>query len=484
MTSSGSARLRERPGVLLAVLVYMSLSTAIISSLGILLIPTLATDHHVSLSAAQWILTVNLLVGAVSTPVLGRLGDGAHTRRVLQLTLGCIGVGSLLAATATTFTQLLIGRALQGVAYGVIPVAMALVRVQLPAERVRPTVAILAVTSASGIGLGYPLTGAIAQYAHYRLAFYLAMAFSVTAVIAISLVIPRPPARTVSRPARFDVAGALLLTAASATGLLALSESERWGWSSPAIVGLLAAAAVCAVVWVWWELRVPSPLIRLQLFRHADVRLAQGAALGLGISMYAAFTAVAQIAQAPAETGYGVGLSVVMAGLVIMPLSVASQFASRIAVAVGRRWGQHVLLPVAAVVVALTDLALIWHHGETWQLLVAMALLGVGLGCGWSAMASLILSAVPANEVGSTSGLNAVLRTFGGAVASAAIAALLTATAADGVTTDAGYQRAFAMSALVATALAAWVGLRAWAAHGRLRAGAGAADLAEISGAG
>src|ERR1700710_3129795 len=117
---------RER--LLLPALVYCGMCTAIISSLGVLLIPTIAAAQHVSLSSAQWILTVNLLVGAVSTPVLGRAADGAPPRRVLRGMPAAVLVGSVRAATASHLGQLLVGRALQGFTYGIIPVTITLAR--------------------------------------------------------------------------------------------------------------------------------------------------------------------------------------------------------------------------------------------------------------------------------------------------------------------------------------------------------------------
>ncbi|MGO2643187.1 MFS transporter, partial [Brevibacterium aurantiacum] len=70
-------------GRLLPALVYAALSTAVVSSLGMLLVPTISTEFHVSISAAQWMLTINLLVGAIVTPVMGRLSDGPHKKRLL-----------------------------------------------------------------------------------------------------------------------------------------------------------------------------------------------------------------------------------------------------------------------------------------------------------------------------------------------------------------------------------------------------------------
>jgi len=89
---------------LLPALIYAALSTAVVSSLGMLLVPTISREFHVSVSTAQWMLTVNLLVGAIATPIMGRLGDGAHTKRILVWALSIMLAGSILAARSQPVT--------------------------------------------------------------------------------------------------------------------------------------------------------------------------------------------------------------------------------------------------------------------------------------------------------------------------------------------------------------------------------------------
>ncbi|HAG57942.1 MAG TPA: MFS transporter, partial [Arthrobacter bacterium] len=113
---------------LIPALVYAALSTAIVSSLGMLLVPAISREMDVTVSTAQWMLTINLLVGAVATPVMGRLSDGPHKKRLLLTSLSIILIGSILAAVAPNFTVFLIGRALQGLSYGIVPVTIALAR--------------------------------------------------------------------------------------------------------------------------------------------------------------------------------------------------------------------------------------------------------------------------------------------------------------------------------------------------------------------
>lgn len=111
--------------------------------------------------------------------------------------------------------------------------------------------------------------------------------------------------------------------------LLCISEAPRWGWTSLTILGLLAGAVVLLVAWVLWELKNTHPLINLRTLREGDVVLANISAIGLGAALYIGMSVGSLVAQAPPETGYGLGLPVLWAGFVIFPLSVGSFVANR-----------------------------------------------------------------------------------------------------------------------------------------------------------
>lgn len=122
----------RREQALVPVLVFLSAVVAVISSLGAPMIPTIAAVDHVSLSEAQWSLTITMLVGAVTTPVLGRLGDGPHRRTVTLTAAAVVVLGSVLASLPLGFGWLVAGRALQGVGLGLTPLAIATARDNLP----------------------------------------------------------------------------------------------------------------------------------------------------------------------------------------------------------------------------------------------------------------------------------------------------------------------------------------------------------------
>jgi MFS family permease len=409
---------------LVPVLIYLAMLVAVISSLGAPLVPAIAAANGVSVTSAQWSLTVTLLVGAVATPVIGRLGDGRHRRTVVLVVLAVVLLGSVLAALPLGLGWLIAGRALQGLGLGLTPLAIATARTALTGERSRSTVAALSVTVAAGVGLGYPLTGAIAEFGGVHAAFWFGAAASALALAAAALVYP--PSDDVP-PRRLDVAGALLLGTALATGLLALGEAETWGWTSPAVIGLALVAVVALVSWAAWQLRAEAPLVDLRLARGRTAATAHGAALLVGLANYLLLSSVPRLAQTPGSTGYGFGTSIVVAGLVLLPFSAASFLASRLARTLERVVGKRWVLPCGAVLLGVGEVLFAVVRTDLWQLFLAMAVAGLGVGTVFAALPGLIVSAVPAGETGSAMSLNQVLRYIGFALGSALSATVLEA---------------------------------------------------------
>jgi predicted MFS family arabinose efflux permease len=450
MEKAVASTARER--ALLPVLVFCGLITAVNGTLGAPLIPTVAQDQHVTLGTAQWMLTVTLLVGAVSTPVLGRLGDGPHRRHVMVGAMGVVLVGAAVSATAHSFPQLVVGRALMGFTYGILPMCIAAAREHLPAAKAGRGVGALSVTGATGVGLGFPLTGLIAQYLDYHFAFWFAVVFIAPAIVAVMMVLPDESGTAAVRR-RIDLLGAALLAAALCALLLGVSDGESWGWSSGRIVALLGAAVVLFAVWAWHELRTEAPLIDLRVLSHRAVLTANIAAVLLGAAMYVGFSVINRLAQAPVSTGYGFGASLLVTGLVLAPLAIGSQLSSRVARVIGRRLGMLAVLPMGGLVIALTNFGLAAEHSQLWELAVGMLLLGAGVGATFAAMPALIISGVPPGETGSATSFNQVLRSVGGAIGSALSAGILAAYAG-----ETGFTVSFAVSAagclVVAVAIA------------------------------
>ncbi|WP_052489773.1 MFS transporter [Streptomyces sp. 150FB] len=408
---------------------------AIVSSLGAPLIPTIADTDHISLTDAQWSLTVTFLVSALATPVMGRLGDGPHRRVVIIASLAGVTAGAVLAALPLGFPYLLAGRALQGVGLGLTPLGIAVVRDALPVERARSAAAILSVTTVAGVGLGYPITGVVAQYGGLHAAFWFGAVVSALGLLVAVLVVPS----SAHRPAgRLDLPGAVLLGVSLAGLLLGISEGESWGWGSARLIGVLAASVAVFVAWVVVELRRAHPLVDLRLLRRPAVLTADITALLAGVGMYLLISLVTRFVQTPTSSGYGLGATVAVAGLALVPFSAASVAATRVTRVLVRHAAPALALALGSAVVLLSMLMFILARSAMWEILVVMGVAGLGVGAIFAVMPGLIVGSVPAHETGSATSFNQVIRYVGYATGSTLSAVVLEAHTAPGHALPAG----------------------------------------------
>jgi MFS family permease len=444
--------------LLTPVLFLVTLTVAVISSLGAPLIPLISTDLHVSLSDAQWSLTAALLSGAVSAPIMGRLGDGPRRRGAIVGGLAVVLLGGVLAAVADGLPVLVGGRALQGVGLGLVPLAMAAARDGLPRPSVAPAIALLSVAAAAGVGVGYPVSGLIAEHLGLHAAYWFGAGFALVALLATLAVVP--PSTATSKD-RLDVPGTLLLSGGLIALLLAIGQGEAWGWGSARILTLVAVAAVLLIAWIPLQLRVATPLVELRLLRHRAVLTADASAFVLGAAMYLNLSLVTALVQAPRATGYGLGASVLTAGLCLVPFSITSLLASRALPLATRVLGPRSVLPVGCLTVAAGGALFALGHGALWEAFALMAVVGVGIGFTFAAIPGLIVRAVPEEETGSAMGFYQVVRYVGFSIGSALAAAILAAHTPSGqhLPTEAGFETALWVGAAlcVAAALTAWI---------------------------
>jgi MFS family permease len=273
-----------RGKALVPTLVYVGLLVAVVSSLGSPLVPTIARDYRVTFGAAQWSLTITLMMGALTSPVVGRFGDGPRRRHVLVAALGVLVTGSVLAALPVhVFSLLLVGRGMQGVGLSLLPLVMSIARDHLEATRARSTLATLSVTAVVGVGLGYPLTGLIADHLNFHAAFWLAALLGLIAMGLSLLVVPTSMHR---EPQPFDVTGAILLSIGLAGVLIAISEGEEWGWGSNRLIVVAIVSLVVIAAWIRHELHTHLPIVELRLMRNRTVLTANVTGVMAGVGMY------------------------------------------------------------------------------------------------------------------------------------------------------------------------------------------------------
>ncbi|MFC4069067.1 MFS transporter [Actinoplanes subglobosus] len=420
VTKSESA---VRPGGIVAVLAFAGIVGAIMQTVVVPIIGELPQLLNTSAGNATWVITATLLAAAVFMPVIGRLGDMYGKKRVLLICCAPLFAGSLLCAVATSLVPMVIGRGLQGVGMGMIPLGISVLRDVLPADKLGSSIALLSASLGIGGGLGLPLSAAVAEYADWRVLFWGAAAATVLIVVLIWKLVPTPP--TYAKGQTFDYLGAVALGAGIICLLLSVTKGSQWGWGEPKTIGLLAVGILVLLAWGWWERRHTDPLVDLKVSARPQVLLTNIASVLVGFAMYAQSLAVPQLLQLPEATGYGLGQSMLAMGLWLLPAGLMMMAVSPLGGRLSAARGPKFTLVAGTLVIALgygVSLALL---GTTWGLMVVGMITNAGVGLAYGAMPALIMGSVPRSETGAANSFNTLMRSMGSSAASAVIGVVL-----------------------------------------------------------
>lgn len=428
MTRTATEPRTRRPSGsgIVPVLAFAGIVVAVMQTLLVPVIKDLPELLGTSPSNATWVMTSTLLAGAVATPIMGRLGDLYGKRRMLIASLAVMVVGSLIAGFTSELLVMIVGRALQGFAMGAIPLGIGLMRDGLPREKLGSAMALMSSSIGVGGGLALPVAALVAQHTDWHALFFGSAGLGALSILLTLVFVPESPMRAVGT---FDVWGALGLSAGLVLFLLPITKGSDWGWTSGTTLGLFGAAAVVLLLWGLMELRVKAPLVDLRTTARPAVLFTNLASIMVGVAFYAVSLVLPQLLQLPTSTGYGLGQSMVVAGLCVAPLGLTMMFTAPVYARISAKYGPKVTLMIGMLIIAVGYGAGLGLMSAAWQTIVIAVVLGAGIGLAYSSLPALIIGAVPASETGAANGLNTLMRSIGTSVSSAVIGMVLANTA-------------------------------------------------------
>ncbi|WP_024800308.1 MFS transporter [Nocardia sp. BMG51109] len=439
------ARVKSRPhyNVVFAVLLLGIAAYALLQSMVVPVLSLLIPALHTTQNTATWLMTGYLLSASVATPILGRIGDKVGKERMLVVTLAALSIGSLIAALTDSISVMIVARVIQGLGGGVIPLAFGIIRDEFPARKVPGAVGIASSLIAVGSGIGLVLAGPIVDHLGHHWLFWAPMIMTAFATVAAIVLVPPSPVRS---EGRINWAAALLLSAWLVALLLAVSKGTDWGWTSAVTLGLFAAAVVCLIVWIVVETKSATPLIDMRTMRIRAVWTTNLVAVLAGIGMYAIMTFLPQLLQTPkAVAGYGLSASVTQSGLYMLPMA-AAMFVIGLSIGgLEARFGARPIVLGGSIITVAAFMVLALGHDASWQIYLSATVLGIGIGLVFSSMPAIIVASVPPVQTGAATGMNANVRTVGGAIGSAVSGVLLTSSAGTvpGIPAASGYSKVF-----------------------------------------
>ncbi|MFD9126552.1 MFS transporter [Kitasatospora sp. NPDC059571] len=374
-------------------------------------LPSIRKDLGASFTDLQWVFDAYALTLAAFVLTAGSLADRLGRRRAFAAGLVIFSVASLLCAVAPNPTFLNLARALQGVGGAVMfAVSLALIAQEFPAGRERGTaMGAYGATIGIAVAVGPLIGGVLTDSLGWESIFYLNVPIGAGATVLTFLKLreSRDPAAT-----RIDWAGVATFSLALFLLVLALVRGNAEGWGSALIVGLFIGCAALLAAFVAVELRVPEPMLPLELFRRPAFTGVQLAAFAISSSLFALFLYLTLYLQ-----NY-LGLSAFQAGLRYLPTTLLSFLVAPIAGALLSRVQARLMLGtgLAAVGVGLLLMGGITADSQWTTLLGGFLVAGAGVGLVNPVIADVAVSVVPKEKSGMAAGVNDTFRQVGIAV--------------------------------------------------------------------
>ena len=422
-------------------------------------LPAITREFATSLLVAQWvILGYVLCITGLLLPA-GRLADMLGRREVFLAGFLVFAAASAMCGLSPGVGWLIAARVLQGVGGALIQANTAALLTQaFPAKERGRALGLNSSIVSVGLLSGPVIGGLITQQLGWRWAFYVNLPISlVAAPLGWRLLRPSP----VIKDQRFDPVGAALFLLAAVTLLLGLNQGETWGWTSPAIVGLLAAAVACTATFLWVEGRVAQPTIDLMLFRNRGF---SAAALAAVLS----FLAISSVTLLmPFYYQRVLGLRADQTGLLLIAIPATVALLAPLSGSLSDRFGSRIIASAGMAIeaIGLALLVTLPEQGTPLWAAARLVLVGVGLAFFQSPNSSALFSSVPRSRLGMVGGFQALTRNLGQSlgqvVAGAAWTIVVLAVSADSVTTAveapssammSGFRLVFVWSAFLALA--------------------------------
>jgi EmrB/QacA subfamily drug resistance transporter len=381
-------------------------------------IPVIRHDLNAGIGGIEWTVNAYTLTFAVLLLTGAALGDRFGRRRMLAIGLGIFTVASAAAALAPSIGALDAARAVQGLGGAIVlPLTLTILSAAVPPERRGLALGAWGGISGLAVAFGPLVGGAVVSGVSWHWIFWLNVPIGIVLVPLVLLRLPESRGPL----GRFDLPG-LGLASAGLLGIVwGLVRANSIGWSSPEILGALVAGALLTAAFVAWELRAPSPMLPMRLFRNRTFAFANVASLLFSFGMFGSVFLLAQFFQTVQH------FSPLASGLRILPWTAMPMVVAPIAGALSDRIGGQKLMGtgLALQAVGLTWIAAISTPTTPYIDIVApFAISGIGMGLFFAPVSNVVLSAVRPEEQGQASGANNAIRELGGVLGVAVLAAV------------------------------------------------------------
>ena len=368
-------------------------------------------DFSTTSSNVAWITSAFLIVGSAISPLFGRLGDSYGKKKMFLVALAFYTVGVGLAGFSPSIYFLIGARAVQGIGFAIIPLALAIIAETFPNERIATAQGVVSATFAIGAAMGLIVGAYIIQNAGWQWAFHSAFILSIILFVVIWKLLPRGSTGT---RAHVDYETVVMLMAGISLVLLYLTEGPYEGWYSVYDLAALLGGILLTAGFFIAEAKRSNPLIQLSLLKIRNVFVANGVGILSGIGMFMLFFAVVYYTQYPAP--FGLGLDILTAGLTMAPATIVMLVAGPGLGRLTTKAGPKPTMILGALIAVAGFSLFILDRSNATAVMLATAVSLTGAVGIIIPIVNMISVSLPRENVATGLGLNTMLRNIGGAV--------------------------------------------------------------------
>ena len=385
---------------------------------------------NADLSQIQWILDSYILAFAVLMLSFGRIGDIFGRKKMFVIGMAVFTAASGLCGISGWIadligipgaTALIIARVLQGIGGALMmPQTLSLITVAFPPQKRGAAMGVWGSVVALGAVLGPLLGGYIVTHYPWEWVFLINIPVGIIAILATLAIVPESSDPLAS--GKLDWGGVFFSATAIFALVYALIEGPKFGWTSPQTLGLLLLSAAVFVIFVWWERRVPDPMVKLELFAIRNFWVATVISLAIPFGLFGIFFPMTVFLQG------ALGMTPLEAGLTMMPMPLMLMFVAPISGRLSDRIGARWILTTGLTLVTVGILLMTSRVSTTtnWQtLLPALVVTGTGMGMTFAPMTAAAMSRVPPRISGSASGILNTSRNIGQLIGIAVLGSVL-----------------------------------------------------------
>ncbi len=371
-------------------------------------LPIISRDYHINAAQASLILSLYTVFGTAINPIVGRMGDMYGKKKVLTYVLFSYCAMVTLTSFAPTYNILLLTRTFQGVGLGIFPLAFSMVREQFPRDLVPRAQGIVSAMFGAGLALGLPVGAFIANTLGWQANYHIATPFIIALTVIIIFTVRESVYRNTS--AKMDYVGAGLLGVSLGLIVLGLSQGAVWGWSSPAVLGMMLGGVLVFVPLVIYERRIADPLLNFKQLAMRNVLVSNIIGLVVGVGMLLAFQSIVYQLENPTPSGYG--YDIFTGGLYLLPMALTMLVVMFPVGIMISKIGTKPFIFAGSIIGAVGFLMMATAT-KSIQIPEYLVVASVGMAMLMASMQNLLVLSVKPQEMGLATAMNTVFRNIG-----------------------------------------------------------------------